>query len=143
METYTLHNDIRVFCITAASFPDDILEAWQKLHALLPSSEGRKFFGISYKAPGAKVAIIYKAAVEESYPGEAEKYGCEIFVVRKGMYLYETLPDWKQDPALIGKAFQSILADKRIDEKGYCLEVYERENEVKCMVTMDETKSFS
>jgi hypothetical protein len=136
MEKYILENDIKVFCVVAKSFPDGIIEAWQKLHAMLPSVEGRKFFGISRPEPTAKGATVYKAAVEESYLGEAEKYDCEKFFIKKGAYLNETLSDWKADPTVIGKTFHNILSDSRIDKNGYCLEIYVGENEVRCMVAM-------
>jgi hypothetical protein len=36
METIKLENDITVMYVTAASFPDGVLAAHQKLHSLIP-----------------------------------------------------------------------------------------------------------
>ena len=47
---------------------------------MLPSDNGRNFFGIS--SPNMKGDLIYKAAVEESFRGEAEKLGCETFMIK-------------------------------------------------------------
>lgn len=135
MEEYILKDDIKVFYVTAESFPDGIMSAHQKLHSLLPSTKDRNFFGISY--PDKNHTIIYKAAVEESYDGEAEKYGCETFVIRKGTYISEMISGWQNDPVIISKTFQQLLSNAHIDKNGYCLEVYLGENEMRCMVGME------
>jgi len=138
MEIQNLKDDIQVFYIKAESFPGGIKEAHRKLHSLLPSPEGRKFFGISYS--NGKGAIIYKAAVEESYPGEAEKYGLETFVIKKGDYVCEILKDWVKDEEAVGKIFQRMLSDPRIDRNGYCLEMYLNNTDMECMVKLDDSK---
>ena len=84
MEKYYLDQDIKVFYVEASSFPEGIKPAYEKLHSLIKSPAGRRFFGISYPEKPGK--IIYKAAVEESYPGEAENLGCETFIIKKGEY---------------------------------------------------------
>jgi hypothetical protein len=142
MEKYNLDHDIKVFYITAKSFPDGIGAAYQKLHALLPNTEGRQFYGISYLDGSiGKGHIIYKAAVEEAYAGEAEKYGCEAFIIKKGTFLSETLMDWRKDEIIVGKTFQNMLSDPHIDENGYCLEVYMGEKDMRCMVPLDSSNS--
>lgn len=134
MEKYILDKDIKVCCVTAASFPDKVEEAHQQLHALLPSVEGRHFFGISR---GTAIGnIIYKAAVEEFYDGEATKYGCEVFVIRKGAYVSETIKNWKKDVTSIGKTMMKLLGNPGIDPLGYCVEVYINDTDVRCMVTL-------
>ena len=62
MEKINLEQDIKVLCVKAASFPEDALNAHQKLHALLSRKDKRNYFGIS--APDIKGKIIYKAAAE-------------------------------------------------------------------------------
>ena len=66
MELYHLNADIGVFYVEASVFPEGIRKAHQKLHAMLPSVNGRKYYGISY--PREKDKIVYKAAVEEVRP---------------------------------------------------------------------------
>jgi hypothetical protein len=138
VELKNLKSDIKVFYITAASFPDSVLAAHKKLHSILPSDDGRKFFGISYS--NGKGGIIYKAAVEESFPGEAEKYGLETFIIKKGEYICETLIDWRKDESLIGRTFKKLLSDSRIDRNGYCLEIYLNNTDMECMVKLDASK---
>jgi len=119
MKSIFLEQDIKVFYVTATSFPGGIQAAYQKLHSLIGSPEGRKFFGISYPETPSK--IIYKAAVEERYPGEGEQLGCETFVIKKGHYISIYIKDFMKDIPKIGQSFQELLADQGIDPNGCCV----------------------
>jgi hypothetical protein len=134
MEKFKIEKDIKVFCMTAKSFPHGVGAAHQQLRALLPHTEGRQFYGISYS--NKEGGIIYKAAVAESIEGEAEQYDCEIFIIKKGIYLRETLIDWQKDETIVGKTFQKLLANPELDPNGYCLEVYLDEKDMQCMVPL-------
>ena len=111
-------------------------EAYHKLGATLPASEQRKFYGISYADKDGN--IIYRAAANELHEGEAEEFGLETFTIKRGEYISEFLKDWKKDETQIGKTFQKLLHDPRIDrEQGYCLEIYANAKDVRCMVLLD------
>jgi hypothetical protein len=133
MEKYTLKEDVKVYCTAAKSFPDGIQEAFLTLEKLL-SKEGRTFYGVSYKSTGC--CLIYKAAVSESFDGEAEKYGFESFTISKGEYLTETIIDWRKKIETIGLTFQTLLADPRSDKTSPCVEWYKSDKEVMCMVKL-------
>jgi len=137
MELFFLEQDIKVFYIKATSFPDGILEAHQKLHSLLKSPAGRKFFGISYPEGSGK--IVYKAAVEENYPGEAEELNCPIFVIKKGKYHSIYIKDFHADIPAIGQAFQKLLNVPGIDPQGCCVEIYEGDKDVRCIVRVKQS----
>ena len=81
MEEMTLENDIKVFYITAKSFPDGITEAHKKLGELVPFSADRTYFGISRPE---NCTIVYKAAAEERNESEAEKLNFDTLVLEKG-----------------------------------------------------------
>lgn len=134
MEKYLLDRDVTVFYVQAESFPEGIMDAFQKLHALLPTSELRNFFGISNV--NKEKVIIYKAAVEELYEGEAQKYGCETYTIRKGEYISMIITDFRKTPQSIGKAFGKLLANPNIDPNGACIEQYFNDSDVKCMVRL-------
>src|SRR5580704_14537854 len=108
MKKIILDKDIAVFCVTARSFPDGILEAHEKLHALVPFSKERGYFGISRPEKGV---IVYKAAAEEKTEGEAEKLGCEKFIIQRGQYIYQTIEDYRKDVQQIGKVFQKLTSE--------------------------------
>src|SRR6186713_3028659 len=130
MENYTLKEDINIICVAADSFPDGILPAFEKLHQLVPGK--RKTYGIS--RPDKDRKIIYKAGAEELSLGEAEKLHLEKFVLKKGNYISIDIPDFMKNVPAIGKAFEQLLADPRIDPEGACIECYFNERDVKCMV---------
>jgi predicted transcriptional regulator YdeE len=132
MEKYILGKSIKVFYVAAKSFPDGILTAHKKIHALVEATGERKFFGISYMDKERK--IIYKAAVEEAFEGEAEKLGCETFIIPEGNYISKTLKSWMKDETIVAKTFQELLLHPRIDKNGFCLEIYSNETDMVCLV---------
>lgn len=132
MEKYELEKDISVFCVKAKVFPEGIIEAFNKLERLHPSICERPFYGISYKEEDGK--IVYKAAVAEAYEGEGKDYGCEIFVITKGIYLAETIINFMKDIEVIPAAFDKLLADPDLDLSFPCIEWYRSDKEVICMV---------
>jgi predicted transcriptional regulator YdeE len=131
MEKYNLPENIKVFCATAKSFPEGIQEAFITLDKML-SKEGRTFYGISYKNETG--GIVYKAAVSESFEGEAEQYGFETFVINKGEYLTETIADWMRHIEVIGRTFEKLLEEPEYDESYPCVEWYKSDKELMCMV---------
>ncbi len=133
METILLDHDIKVFYITAPSFPNGILAAHQKLHSLVPFSTSRNYFGISRPEHGV---ISYKAAAEELSPGEAEKLNCDTLTLKKGNYICIVLPDYLKDLSGIDKAFKKLLSHPNLDPEGYCVEWYFNDKDVKCMVRL-------
>ena len=134
MAEYYIDRDIKVFYVTATSFPEGVGGAFQKLISFLPKPNERLLYGISY--PNEKGIINYKAAVEESFPGEGEQNGCETFVIKKGKYWTELLPDWRKDESSVGKTFQKLLKHPDLDKSGYCLEIYPNEKDVRCLVPL-------
>ena len=85
MKPYFLNSDINVLCVTASSFPDGIVAAFEKLNSLIQSPGPRRIFGISY-GDGHK-NITYKAAAEENSADEAARLGCESFTIKKRTFL--------------------------------------------------------
>jgi hypothetical protein len=134
MENYILKEDISLICVTATSFPDGVLAAHEKLHKLFPFSKDRKYYGLS--RPNEQHVIIYKAAVEELSAGEAEKLKLEKFILKKGEYISINIINYMEDIPAIGKAFQELLTDPRIDPNGICVEWYVNEKDVKCMIRL-------
>ena len=134
MEKLTLEKDIKVFCITATSFPEGIMEAHEKIHALVPFKKERRFFGIS--RPENKGGIVYKAAAEELQEGEAEKLNCEPFIIPKGEYISTIVLNYPKELQAISKAFDKLLTHPGLDPNGYCVEWYLNEKDVQCMIRL-------
>ena len=132
MNIYNLEKDIHVFCKTAASFPDGVLEAHQSLHKLVSFSPERKYYGISWMDKSGD--IIYKAAAEEITPGELSKHNLEPFTIRKGDYIYIDIKNFMENIPAIGQAFDQLKSDERIDPQGAAVEWYLNDNDVRCMI---------
>lgn len=135
MQTYHLENDLKLFYVEAETFPTGVEAAFKKLESMLPSTEGRIFFGLSNM--NQQGGIDYKAAVLEEHEGEAEKHGCKIITVKKGVYLVETIFDWCNNKELIGPTFQTMLADRRLDTNSFCMEWYKGNDQVELMVKIN------
>jgi len=134
MEKFRLEEDIKVFCETAKSFPEGIMEAHKELESILTCSKQRRYFGISSR--NAKGIIIYDAAAEEIYQGEAEELGCEKFLIQSGQYISILIEDFINDITSIAKAFQLLIAYPGVDPEGYCIEWYLNEKDVRCMIRL-------
>jgi hypothetical protein len=135
METITLDTDIKVLYTTAASFPDGIVEAHEKLHLLIPFSEERKYFGISRPEGDG---IVYRAAAEELYPGEAARFKLATLILKKGRYICITVKDYISNLPDINHAFTNLIEQSEIDPMGYCVEWYYNNRDVRCMVRLDD-----
>lgn len=134
MEKYFLENDIPLLYVEAESFPEGILQAFDKLHALLPAANGRKLFGIS--RPGKKGTVIYKAAAEQRFDGEEKQLGCEVMVLKKGTYRSITIENFMDNIPGIGKAFEQLISAPDVAPDGYCVEMYLNDKDVRCMVRL-------
>jgi hypothetical protein len=132
METIKFDKDITVMYVEATSFPDGALAAHQKLHSFFPFSTSRRYFGVS--RPGSNGQIQYKAAAEVLEPGEAEKYGLQTVVLKKGDYHALTLRDYMKDIPSIQRTFSQLISQPDIDPQGYCVEEYINQNDMLCMV---------
>lgn len=135
METVRIPHDLSLFCVQAASFPEGIKAAFEKMEGAVENAAERTYFGISHLGPGGR--IVYKAAVPERYPGEGQESGYETFLLKQGVYLAETIADWRKDEASIGRTFSTMLADSRLDPRGCCVEWYRNDREVVCLVRLD------
>jgi len=134
MEKYKIDKNISVVCITATTFPDGVMVAHQAVHAKFAAGNNRRFFGIS--RPDRTGTIIYKAAAE-LLPGETND-DLETFTIKKGMYLGRYIHNFMSDVQQVGKTFREILDQPDLDPNGYCLEIYEGENDVRCLVGLAE-----
>lgn len=139
MEKYNFPDDVKVFGFQAKTFPHGIGEAFAELIKMLPEGDQRPYYGIS---ECTKEGFIYKAAALETYDGEAEKYGCEKYVVEKGEYLTETVLDWRSKTNCINSVFGEIFKDEHCDKSKPCIELYKNEEEMICMVKADERKEI-
>ncbi len=130
MEIYKLKEDIKVFGIQVKTFPAGVSEAFQLLAKM--TTVDRSYYGISYFSNQGE--IIYKAAAEEKYDGEAKKYQCERYIIEKGEYLMVSVRDWRTKTDCIRDVFREIMKDNRISKNSQCIEWYKKGEEMLCMI---------
>lgn len=135
VETMIIEKDIKVYCVTANSFPEGILTAHRTLHSKIPFSKERRYFGLSRPGNG-NFEIVYKAAAEQIEDDLKMDDQLDTFVIEKGTYKCITISNYMKDSQSISQAFQELIALENIDPNGYCLEWYYNEEDVRCMVRM-------
>ena len=136
METYNLKSDLKVFGKEVRTFPLGVAEAFHELITMIPDGSHRAYYGISHIDEMGK--IIYKAAAEENYAGEAEKYNCKRYLIEKGEYLAVSITNWRDNTDCIKDAFHDMMEDDRADKTGEVVEWYKTETEMLCLVKVKE-----
>lgn len=135
MEIFTLDQDIPVLFVTANAFPEGIMAAHERLHAIVPYSENRRYFGVS-RPEEPEGPIVYRAAAELLHPDETERFGLETLVLKSGRYASLTVERYRNNPGSIGETFETLLEEPNLDPEGYCVEWYLSDEEVRCMVRL-------
>src|SRR4051794_16491187 len=120
MDTYFLEEDLNVMGVQVTTFPLGIGDAFEALMQKLPDGAERAYFGVSYC--DSKGSIIYKAATQEKYQGEAEKYNYERYFIPKGEYVSVTVKDWRQNTDCIKDVFHEIMQHPLADNNTSCIE---------------------
>ena len=134
METTSLAEDIPIYCTMADHFPDGVPAAFQRLHNLVTFSTNRSYISISRPENGGR--IIYRPGATEITDGEFKDLPLDKFTVRKGNYVCMRVQDFRSDVTRIQQAFTELLAHPNIDPQGYCVEIYESEDDVMCLVRL-------
>lgn len=130
MKEYILKEDIRLITVKAKTFPTGVVPAYQTIERAIGNPNGRHFYGLSR---GSQEGIDYWAAVIP-VGDEEQRLGFEGHVVNKGTYITERLANWRGREYIIGETFQKMLADPRLDRGSFCVERYEDNDDVTCMV---------
>jgi len=136
METYNLKNDLKVFGKEVRTFPLGVAEAFHDLLTMIPDGSHRAYYGLSHIDEMGK--IIYKAAAEENYAGEAEKYNCKRYLIEKGEYLAVSITNWRDNTDCIKDVFHDMMEDDRADKTKDVVEWYKTETEMLCLVKVKE-----
>ena len=134
MEKISVEKDIIVLCVKASSFPDCIKDAFITLENKVgPEAKDRTFYGLSKPQYGI---INYWAGIEGFSLEESSKFSTEAMVIQHGNYISEKILNWKNNGLLIGKTFERLLTSFDIDPSSFCIEVYNLDDSVTCMVKL-------
>ncbi|HEY5406075.1 MAG TPA: hypothetical protein VIJ92_03270 [Ginsengibacter sp.] len=133
MEKYDLTNDVKVFGLQVKTFPSGVAEMFHELIEKI-GDESRAYYGISEFIDGK---MVYYAAAEEKFEGEAEKYNCEKLKIEKGEYLTSTIFGWRKKTDCIKDVFTELIKDPRVNKTKPAIEWYKDDNEMICMVELN------
>lgn len=128
-----LKNDIQLFYLQASSYPQGISQAHEEFRQKIKNPERRVIYGVS-RPEGQR--IIYRVGAEAQVPGESALWDQEPLVLKKGRYAAIDITNYLLHLGDIGKAFDKLLSRPDIDPEGYCVEKYEPENKLTCMVRL-------
>jgi predicted transcriptional regulator YdeE len=132
MESKLIQEDIPVFYVEASSFPTGISAAFEQLFSQLPDKSDRRIFGISRPENGK---IVYRAAAEITDSEEFDP--TQIMLIPKGEYAGVMVQNFQQDVNQVGMAFQKLTSLPSIDPNGYCIEWYQGQSDVLCLVRLN------
>lgn len=135
MEKFHLKDDLNVFGVQVKTFPLGIGEAFDGLIGRLPEGLNRAYYGISYITDKG---VVYLAVTAERFEGEAEQYQYQRFRIAKGNYRTVTVNDWSKKTDKIKDVFREMLKDDCPDENSPCVEWYKDDQEMICMVRINE-----
>ena len=138
MEEYIIREPITIMYVTAATFPDGVQSAFDQLEKSVPDFADRTLYGFSDM--NHKGEIVYRAAIAEDHNGEAAELGLNSFTITPGEYKSETIMDWYNHKEQIGEAFQRLMKEPRMDLTFPCLELYKNDDEMMCLVRLNEKK---
>lgn len=139
MNTFFIEQEMYAFGVRVNDFPEGIGKAFDQLSQKVAGGNQRSCFGLSRMDNDG--SIIYYAALEERSPGEARLYGYERFVIPKGEYLSATLKNWRSHLPAIKSIFEDMMKDKRFDTSACCIEWYQSDTEMVCLLQLDTAKA--
>ncbi len=130
-----IETGFELLVVKAASFPDGVLAAHQKLHGIVKPDDTRRYFGKSQGNPEG--GIEYWAAVKKNPGDDPEALSLETESIPAGKYLCRNLSNYMANPGIIGQTFDEMVKNPEVDfENGFCLEDYLTMDEVICMVKL-------
>jgi predicted transcriptional regulator YdeE len=134
MELYNIDTDIKLMYLQATKFPEDVVDAFNKLESTITNKNKRKFFGYSH--PNNVGIIQYKACAAIIEETEPDLYGLQTITIKSGKYASVYIKNHIDNASSIPNAFEKLLKHPQLNPNGYCLEIYENFNapDLLCLV---------
>lgn len=133
MELYQQAEAIKLIGTLVKTFPMGIKEAFDQLYETL--GDKRAYYGVSWM--DEKGAIVYYAMAPALSDTEEQLTGYEKLTIPKGNYRTETVKDWMSKTDSIKDVFHRLTAGIKPDENHPCIEWYQSDDEMLCMVKVD------
>ncbi|MBE0431254.1 MAG: GyrI-like domain-containing protein [Dehalococcoidia bacterium] len=125
--------DIQLMVSRAEEFPGGIKGAWDTLESRLASLKGRKFYGLTL-CEGPQLA--YFAGVVPVSDEEVSSLGLPTMIIKGGKYARAKLFDWSDHTDEIGKVFDELMREFRMDPNGHSVEYYRSQSELHLLIPL-------
>jgi len=130
-----LESDLDLICVRAKSFPQGIEDAFTTLENKIPTRKDRECYGIYEKNQDG---VTYRAAMLKKSDDEDVRYSLENYTMRRGKFLGVKINNWKNNMEKIGRTFDEMFEDERVEKNSPSIEAYKGMNDVICMVRIKE-----
>lgn len=132
IKEYIIDKDIELIYELATDFGQDIAQTFVRLAEKVGhSGEKRDCYGfISKTASGMQ----YHGAFTQLNPNEGHDKSIPTFIIPKGKYYSILIENWNQKILEIGPTFDQILKSGLVDRTSPCIEFYQTEKDLVCMV---------
>ena len=129
--TLVSREETAVIAVEAATFPDDIGEAWKRLEALYPPRKGRRFYGLTRFDEGE---LRYFAAVVPPTPEADAPAGFVRLTMQGGLYARVKLEGWPERTGEFAQVFDYLMERFELSPGGYSVEFYRSHREAHLMI---------
>ncbi len=131
MNNYHLNENITLYTITASSFPEGVVAAFEELYQHASPEDVSAYYGVSYANKSGEITYKAAMALKESVTNIPK---LAIFILCAGEYRGEELLNFRAKIGTIGNTFQELIHQSDLDEHGCCVEMYYNDTDVRCMV---------
>lgn len=123
----TTLSDIAVMFVRAEGGPAGARQAFASLEAKLPSTKGRKFYGVFHRGE-------YRACVAIAPGDDPAALGLQAAVIPGGHYARARLYDWQQKVDRIHEVFMGLHEGRTVDDSRPDVEFYRSARELVCLL---------
>lgn len=129
---FNLESDVQLIYEIATDFGQDIAQTYVRLAEKIGhSGEKRDCYGIIEKSENG---MEYKGAFTMINPNEGKEKNIPIFIIPAGKYYSILIENWNQKILEIGSTFDQILKSGKVDTLSPCIEYYQTNKNLICMV---------
>jgi hypothetical protein len=130
MDLLTIATPLKLFGNRVTTFPNGLTEAFNGLASNFAEGLDRDYYGIS-RCPDGEIEYYAMTPIEGE---EASQLKGDTFVIEPGVYLAESLSDWRSKTRQINGIFSRLLDDARVDKESPAVEWYKNDKEMVCMI---------
>ncbi|MFL5810932.1 MAG: hypothetical protein ACJ749_15535 [Flavisolibacter sp.] len=130
MKLYQQKENVNIIGIEVNTFPKGVKETFGTLIRILGGD--RDFYGVSWMDENGRVR--YYAMAGELFLNEGKRHNYELLTIEKGEYRTEAIHDWLKKTDCIKDVFHNLMGDNKPSKLHPCIEWYQSDMELVCMV---------